>query len=163
MATPRGTAGSSLTPRSSNQFGATLHHSSVLSRSLQRDQSKPNPFQELSAPKFDHFVNSVKLKIKLALQGPALDSPTPSDVFGAVKQVEEIVVDSKLFLSLFVTLCATGAERELIRWSQRGGTTQISRFHSNPFSKSPILISLSSLCSTPYATGTLRAIIRRRR
>ena len=103
--TPRG-AGRSLTPRSSNGHARTPYRATPLSRSLGRDAARPNPFVELSAPKFDHFVDQVKLKIKLALEGPQFEtSPTTadSDVFGEVKTLQKSFVDSEQFVSLFVT------------------------------------------------------------
>lgn len=61
--------------------------------------SKPNPFEVLSAPAFDEFVDDVTSKIKRALAGPVRESTRlrderveereKIDVFGEVKRIED--------------------------------------------------------------------------
>lgn len=78
-------------PRSSSRSTRILPASATF--------SKPNPFEVLSAPAFDEFVDDVTSRIKKALAGPVketnrlrvegFEDEEENDVFGEVKRVEE--------------------------------------------------------------------------
>ena len=66
-----------------------------------------NPFEQLSEGAFDDFVGSIQDKIKRALEGPVVESPSQrrkrreeeqaqslvdlADVFGEIKEVQEVM------------------------------------------------------------------------